>query len=147
MPEAHSRNSVPEKFLLPNLPMEQEGIVAHEVMASEDNNFECYQNIISVNSNSRYWSLSFQKKDELLEVAFRYSYGAHGQPKRSSYQILFNLEPGQYGSFKINGRFTYYSGQFYRQQIVHVAHKPTNGPELFLKHEPIKVVSKLAHLF
>lgn len=148
MPNAALRNSVPRVMEIPSNSGVSENIYVHEIKASEDSHFKTNHETFGVQDHNKYWSLSFTDQDGVLEVMFTYNYSDHGKPDRGAHRRpLFNLKEGETGVLHINGRFASYSGQYYKQHFVNVAHVIELSSDIFIKSEPVKFVNKMVDLF
>ena len=148
MPEAKARNSVPKALNLPVLNSATKGLFIHEIHADESRNFELHQQSWHETDLMKYWSLNFREESSLLQVFFTYDYHEHGQPKRNAHrQPIMKLDREAFACFYINGRFAYYSGQFYRQHFVNLAYVKSQTSDIFLSGRETKTVNKMVDLF
>ena len=147
MPGAKARNSVPKALKLPILNSATEGLFIHEIYADENHNFELHQHWHETDL-MKYWSLDFREESSLLRILFTYDYYQHGQPKRNAHrQPIIKLDREAFASFCINGRFTSYRGQFYRQHFVNLAYVESPTSNIFLSERKTMTVNKMADLF
>lgn len=148
MPVAQKRNAVPRILEIPNSNTESTGLIIHKVIADEKNDFELNHELQSFNDRNKYWSFTFENENDLLLVYFAYTYFQHGQPKRDERRFkIFTLKLNDWGSFHINGRFTSYSGQHYRQHFVNIAHIDKFNHQIFLDTKPKIFINKMENLF
>ena len=148
MPGAAIRNAVPRTLELPIVLGASQKIFIHKIVAHEQDNFRLQQKSEISEESDRYWSLSFPEDQDAVQVLFAYSYSQHGQPNRGTFRRpIFKLTAGQWGSMHINGRFTSYSGQWYRQHFVNIAHVDNPERNLFLSGKPDFYINKMVHLF
>ena len=148
MPGAKARNSVPKAFNIPVFNSTTEGLFIHEIRADESHNFELHQQSWYETDLMKYWSLHFREESSLLRVFFTYDYYRHGQPKRNAHrQPIMKLDREAFACFCINGRFTSYSGQFYRQHFVNLAYVKSPTSNIFLSRRKTITVNKMADLF
>ena len=147
MPNAAKRNAVPRTLPLPRNDTNQ-GLYLHEVKASERDNFKLHQSTELWTDISKYWSLEFLQQDTVIEVLFTYNYYRHGKPSRGAYRRpLFTLVDGQVGVLHINGRFAFYSGQYYVQNFVNVANVCAVESGIFINGVPDFFVDETRNLF
>jgi hypothetical protein len=150
MPGAAARNAVPRVLALPGFPKTPAGIRVHKVMAHEDHAFDLHQRteIIATGQDfTRYWTLQFVPAETAVLVSLKYSRDEHGlPPRREVRHPILQLAPGETGALHINGRFSYTSGQHYRQHFVNVAHADAWSPDLFMR-EADHFVDMTANLF
>lgn len=156
MPNAAERSGIPSAFTLPNIHTVPNTLLVQKVNASDaSDNYQKLLNIPHKSTNTKnlweYHGLRFEQdiaQPNSITVFFRYNYHHHGQPKRHSSQV-FLLENNDTAVLKINGRYTYYSGQFYQQHTFNLLY--SNEPELqqdtFFTTEPKRTQDFLAHLF
>lgn len=146
MPNAALRNSVPRTIALPAL-AEDGTMLIHEVKAREENDFELNEDVFYSDKN-KYWAFEFEKPAEKLCIYFSYSYHDHGQPNRNMFRRnVFNLKIGEIASLHINGRFTYYSGQWYKQHFVNIGYCDSFTKDLFVSQKPAHFIDKMDDLF
>lgn len=149
MPGAALRNCVPRKMAIPASSDEYGGLWVHEVRANEAEGFNIHESTHVIREENKYWSFSFlggEGKD--IQVLFTYDYFEHGQPNRGAYRRpIFKLGSGDVGILHINGRFTSYSGQWYKQNFVNIANVDTVEPGVFLVKKEKYFVDKMVHLF
>ncbi len=148
MPGAAKRNAVPRKLEVPKCDFGPDGILIHKVFAREDDDFNLEQKTEMLNESNKYWTLTFQPKDSAVQILFAYNYYEHGHPDRGTYRgTLFRLGPRKQGTLHINGRFSSYSGQYYKQHFVNIGNVDKFNPKLFLENKPDYFVDKMANLF
>ena len=146
IPNSKLRNSVPRRLELPYIENDA-AIFVHEVKATEDNGFKLESETLAIPNPKKYWSFEFTESGNRLNVFFRYSYHEHGAPNRGGVRRnLINLSKGETASFHINGRFTYYSGQWYRQYFVNIGYG-VSETDVFLSKPFNRHVSKMVNLF
>ena len=147
MPGAAKRNAVPRVLVVAATDASTDAIFLHKVACKEGNGFAPEQQTEVIDSPKQYWSLAFDDENGFLVGSFTYDLHKHGQPSRHhSRTRIFKLREGEYGALHINGRHTYYSGQFYTQHVVNVAFLNAFDSEVFLK-EPDMCVNLMANLF
>lgn len=135
MPGAAARNAVPRVMPLPPGPEAAAGIYLHRVTADEDGGFDLHQltGIIEPGRDfTKYWTLQLVSAGSAIMVEFKYVAQAHGLPRRrENRHPIFRLEPGETGTLHINGRFSYTSGQYYKQHFVNIANAEAASRNLF----------------
>jgi hypothetical protein len=151
MPGAAARNAVPRVMPLPAFREEALGICVHKVVADEEHGYDLHQRMELIEPGPgfmRHWSLRFVIAETAVLVEFRYSTGEHGLPRRrEGRHPLFRLAPGDVGTLHINGRFSYTSGQFYKQHFVNVASVESATHDLFMRATANHFVDMTADLF
>ena len=148
MPGARNRNAVPRVLEIPNINFESTDLIIHKVIADEKNDFELKPEVQLFNDQTKYWSFTFKSEKDLLEVDFAYKYSEHGQPKREERHFkIFVLQLNEWGSFHINGRFTSYSGQHYRQHFVNILNTDKYNQKIFIDSKPKIHINKMENLF
>ena len=146
MPNSKLRNSVPRALKLPHIESDA-AIFVHEVNATEDNGFNLESETLVIPSQKKYWSFEFTESDNRLSVFFSYNYHEHRAPNRECFRRnLINLSKGETASFHINGRFTYYSGQWYRQYFVNIGYG-VSETDVFLSKPFNRHINKMVNLF
>ncbi|HEX8210050.1 MAG TPA: hypothetical protein VF584_07670 [Longimicrobium sp.] len=81
-------------------------------------------------------------------VEFKYNMGEHGIPRRrESRHPIFRLAADEVGTLHINGRFSYTSGQFYKQHFVNIANVETASHDLFIRAPADHFVDMTVDLF
>jgi len=60
---------------------------------------------------------------------------------------LFRLAKGQVGSFWLNSRFSYSSGQYYRQHCINMAYVDDLDPNVLINTKPTRFADMLANIF
>ncbi len=137
MPGAAARNAVPRVMPLPAFPEGPDGIRVHKVMADEARGFDLHQHTEIVapgHGFTKYWALRFVPAGPDVVVELRYESHEHGLPPRDeTRRPIFRLKPGEIGTLHINGRFSYTSGQYYKQHFVNVAHVETAPRGIFTR--------------
>jgi hypothetical protein len=135
MPGAASRNAVPRVMPLPPGPEAAAEIFLHRVMADEDDDFHLRQvtGLIEPGRDfTKYWTLQLVPAGLAIIVEFGYVGQAHGlPPRRENRHPVFRLEPGEIGTLHVNGRFSYTSGQYYKQHFVNVANVEAASRDIF----------------
>lgn len=135
MPGAAARNAVPRVMPLPPGAGAAAGIYLHRVTADEDSGFDLHQvtGIIEPGQGfTKYWTLRLVPAKSAVVVEFGYVGQQHGQPPRREHRHpVFRLEPGEVGTLHINGRFSYNSGQYYKQHFVNIANVEAASRDLF----------------
>ncbi len=97
---------------------------------------------------NKYWALFFEKKDDTLDVFFKYDYFKHGNPKRNiSKDAICKLTANEWFSLHINGRFTSYSGQHYTQSFLNIANTTNFDASFLYAKNPKKHINFMSHLF
>lgn len=135
MPGAAARNAVPRVMPLPPGMETTAGILLHRVTADEDDGFHLHQHTGTIEPGTgftKYWTLQLVPVGWTVVVEFRYAGQHHGlPPRRENRHPVFRLEPGEVGTLHINGRFSYTSGQYYKQHFVNIANVEVASPDLF----------------
>jgi hypothetical protein len=148
MPGAAKRNAIPRKLEILNDKVASCKIFIHEVFAQEWEDFNLEQKTEVFTKSNKYWTLTFLDFKDEVQILFTYDYYEHGQPNRAAYQKpLLKLRLGETGSLHINGRFSSYSGQYYKQHFVNIGNVCQFNSNLFLENEPNHHVDKMVHLF
>jgi len=147
MPKAAQRNAVPRKLKIPSEVASCQ-IFVHQVFAREWKDFNLEQKTEIFRESNKYWTLIFLKSEEQVQVFFTYDHYKHGQPNRGTYRkSLFKLQLGETGALHINGRFSSYSGQNYKQHFVNIGNVYKLDSNWFLENESNYYVDQMAHLF
>ena len=151
MPGAAARNAVPRVMPLPPGLDAAAGIYLHRVMADESDGFALHEvtGIIEPGQGfTEYWTLRLVPAGPAIVVEFKYAGQAHGlPPRRENRHPVFRLEPGETGTLHINGRFSYTSGQYYKQHFVNVANVEAAPRDLFTKAAANHYSDMTANLF
>jgi len=117
------------------------------VSANEYDDFFLESNTFTMSKSHTYDSFEFEVSEDKLRVYFSYSYYQHGAPDRKMYRRnIFNLSRGETASFHINGRFTSYTGQSYKQYFVNIGYD-VNEATVFLTKPFNQHIDKMANLF
>jgi hypothetical protein len=136
---------------LPPFPEDALGICVHKAVADEEHGYDLHQHKYLIEPGqgfTRYWSLQFVLAETAVLAEFKYSTGEHGLPRRrEGRHPLFRLVRGDVGTLHINGRFSYTSGQFYKQHFVNVAHAETATYDIFMRAAANHFVDMTADLF
>ena len=148
MPGAGRRNAVPLVCPLPEAPMGK-GLWVQEITAHESDEFRRRHHAPATGTASRYHGLNFTPVQDRLQVFFHYDKDLHGLPHRGPQKPLqlFDLSPGQIGTFHINGRFVSTRGQFYRSHTFNITHGTTIPQDAFTGNTPHRVADWRADLF
>ena len=134
MPGAAARNAVPRVMPLPGFPEGPPGVRLHKVTADEEHGFDLHQRTEIVEPGQKYWTLQFVPDGTAVVVEFRYVGEEHGlPPRRETRHPVFRLARSEVGTLHINGRFSYTSGQYYKQHFVNVANVETSSHSLFMR--------------
>lgn len=148
MPGARKRNDVPRILEIPETGEKPAEILPHKVIADEKNDFQLDHEIGTLNDPKKYWSFVFEKEMDILHVYFAYKYSQHGQPKRDEHRRkIFSLETNEWGRFHINGRFSSYRGQHYRQHFVNIGYFEKCNPIIFVNSKPKIQINEMDDLF
>jgi len=151
MPGAAARNAVPRVMPLPSFPPGPDGIRVHKVMVNEEHGFDLHQHtgiIEPGQSFTRYWTLQFVPTGTAVVVEFKYNREEHGlPPRRATRHPIFLLAPGEVGTLHINGRFSYTSGQFYKQHFVNIASVESASHDLFVRAPADRFLDMTADLY
>ncbi len=153
MPDSIKRNAIPRVMDIPYIYCSEDEFLIHEISSYEDDNFllsdsttttKIYKN----RKNNKYWTFSFEPKDDILSVFFRYTYFEHGSPSRhTSKEAICKLKINEWVSIHINGRFTSFSGQYYEQHFINIANTSSLDTVFFSYKSPIKHIDLMVHLF
>jgi hypothetical protein len=147
MPGSKTRASVPKALGFPLSSAPGDSILVHKVVFEEQDSFQAHEKAVAAESDNHYWSLWFERESS-IRVRFDYCQLSHGLPVRKpTRQLIFDLAQGDLGSLCINGRFASYSGQWYMDHVVNIAHVDEPSPRLFLDSVPSRIVDKRAALF
>jgi hypothetical protein len=151
MPGAADRNAIPRVMPLPAFPDGSAGIRVHRVMAREEHGFAPHQQteIIAPSQGfTRYWTLYFVPAESAVLVELKYEGEEHGLPRRrENRHPILRLAPGLVGTLHINGRFSYTSGQYYKQHFVNIAHVDKPSHDLFMRAPADHFADMTANLF
>ena len=148
MPGSGTRAAVPDFLSFTVAPSEGAEIVVHKTVYREDDGFLPKQVPVESKESNHYWSFWFSRDHSVLEARFDYSALEHGQPPRRPARLLvFRLEQGEVGSFRINGRHASSSGQWYSKHVVNIANAEILDVGLFSRARAWQIVDKQAELF
>lgn len=147
MPGSAKRNAVARAMNLPDFPEPVGQLLIHKAIARETSNFTMEESH-SFQQEMTYWTLEFLLADNKLDTRFTYNYREHGEPNRGAYPVsLFKLNPSEWGSFQINGRFSSHNRQYYRQHFINILFADFFTNDIFVSGKARYQINKLADLF
>jgi hypothetical protein len=146
-PASVGRNGLPRFFPLPDV-SSAPAFLLHVVNLDEHDGFVSKERVEVMQSICPYWLVRFKQLARAIEVSFIFDSGLHGAPRRGRQSgPLFELQPGQWGRFEINGRFGYGGGWSYRHNIFNIAWAIKPERDVFLGDAPDFIVRELADLW
>ena len=148
---AEERNKVPEAFRLPIEVVQVRDFIFHTVGCLESNAFACEADFETVVAPDRpdTLPLKIQWSAGVVETRFIWSKNECGAPRRNSHS-LFQLQPGQWGRFICNGRFSKdwdISEWTYHKTVFNVAYVSEYDRDLFCHVSPNFEAKRLARLW